>query len=889
MNMDNKIYRFEDGNPKHKHLLGGKGAGLAAMTQMGLPVPPGFTITTRVCREYYEKGRELSTDIWDAVLSEIKVLEEKLNKLFGSKDNPLLLSVRSGASLSMPGMMDTILNLGLNDDTVEGIAKLTTNDRFAWDSYRRFLQSFGKVVLDVPGDLFEEAITHKKALLDIKDDSSFTSSDLKELVKEFKKIINENSKVPFPEDSYLQLKYCIKAVFESWNGQRAIEYRRIYNIPETLGTAVNIMAMVFGNMGMDSATGVAFTRDPSTGEKKFFGEFLPNAQGEDVVAGIRTPHNIELLARDMPQAYSKLLKIAQILETTYRDMQDIEFTIEKGNLFMLQTRVGKRTPMAAIRIAVDMVDEKIITKDEAVLRVTCEEIEKVLHPSIDPKSKVQVIAKGLPASPGAAVGEAVFDADKAVELAKEGRRVILVRPETTPDDVHGIYAAQGVLTSRGGMTSHAAVVTRGMGKPCIVGCEEMKIDLYRRVFTIGDISVNEGEIITIEGGEGKVILGEAPLVMPELGEDFKKLLQYADEFRRLRVHANADTPDDAVKAREFGAQGIGLARTEHMFLGPDRVPIVQEMIMASNSEERNTALLKLLKVQREDFIGILKAMDSLPVTIRLLDPPLHEFLPSPEDLSEEIQHLKAQNVSENDIKVKEILLKKAIDLKEFNPMLGWRGCRLGIVLPEIYEMQVRAIFEAAAYLVEEGNNPIVEVMHPLVGIEKEMDFLSELTHKIALETMEREGVSLNYKVGTMIEIPRAALIADKLAEKAEFFSFGTNDLTQMTFGFSRDDAERKFIPYYLEHNILENNPFEVLDFEGVGKLMELTVKLVKGVRSDMKIGICGEHGGNPKSIEFCHRIGLDYVSCSPFRVPIARFAAAQAFLKEKTQEVSSSV
>lgn len=887
--MDNKIYRFEDGNPKHKHLLGGKGAGLAAMTQMGLPVPPGFTITTRVCREYYEKGRELSTDIWDAVLSEIKVLEEKLNKLFGSKDNPLLLSVRSGASLSMPGMMDTILNLGLNDDTVEGIAKLTTNDRFAWDSYRRFLQSFGKVVLDVPGDLFEEAITHKKALLDIKDDSSFTSSDLKELVKEFKKIINENSKVPFPEDSYLQLKYCIKAVFESWNGQRAIEYRRIYNIPETLGTAVNIMAMVFGNMGMDSATGVAFTRDPSTGEKKFFGEFLPNAQGEDVVAGIRTPHNIELLARDMPQAYSKLLKIAQILETTYRDMQDIEFTIEKGKLFMLQTRVGKRTPMAAIRIAVDMVNEKIITKDEAVLRVTCEEIEKVLHPSIDPKSKVQVIAKGLPASPGAAVGEAVFDADKAVELAKEGRRVILVRPETTPDDVHGIYAAQGVLTSRGGMTSHAAVVTRGMGKPCIVGCEEMKIDLYRRVFTIGDISVNEGEIITIEGGEGKVILGEAPLVMPELGEDFKKLLQYADEFRRLRVHANADTPDDAVKAREFGAQGIGLARTEHMFLGPDRVPIVQEMIMASNSEERNTALLKLLKVQREDFIGILKAMDSLPVTIRLLDPPLHEFLPSPEDLSEEIQHLKAQNVSENDIKVKEILLKKAIDLKEFNPMLGWRGCRLGIVLPEIYEMQVRAIFEAAAYLVEEGNNPIVEVMHPLVGIEKEMDFLSELTHKIALETMEREGVSLNYKVGTMIEIPRAALIADKLAEKAEFFSFGTNDLTQMTFGFSRDDAERKFIPYYLEHNILENNPFEVLDFEGVGKLMELTVKLVKGVRSDMKIGICGEHGGNPKSIEFCHRIGLDYVSCSPFRVPIARFAAAQAFLKEKAQEVSSSV
>lgn len=887
--MDNKIYRFEDGNPKQKHLLGGKGAGLAAMTQMGLPVPPGFTITTRVCREYYEKGRELSTDIWDTVLSEIKVLEEKLNKLFGSKDNPLLLSVRSGASLSMPGMMDTILNLGLNDSTVEGIAKLTTNDRFAWDSYRRFLQSFGKVVLDVPGDLFEEAITHKKALLDIKDDSSFTSSDLKELVKEFKKIINENSKVPFPEDSYLQLKYCIKAVFESWNGQRAIEYRRIYNIPETLGTAVNIMAMVFGNMGMDSATGVAFTRDPSTGEKKFFGEFLPNAQGEDVVAGIRTPHNIELLARDMPQAYSKLLKIAQILETTYRDMQDIEFTIEKGNLFMLQTRVGKRTPMAAIRIAVDMVNEKIITKDEAVLRVTCEEIEKVLHPSIDPKSKVQVIAKGLPASPGAAVGEAVFDADKAVELAKEGRRVILVRPETTPDDVHGIYAAQGVLTSRGGMTSHAAVVTRGMGKPCIVGCEEMKIDLYKRVFTIGDISVNEGEIITIEGGEGKVILGEAPLVMPELGEDFKKLLQYADEFKKLRVHANADTPDDAVKAREFGAQGIGLARTEHMFLGPDRVPIVQEMIMANNSEERNTALLKLLKVQREDFVGILKAMDSLPVTIRLLDPPLHEFLPSPEDLSEEIQHLKAQNVSENEIKVKEILLKKAIDLKEFNPMLGWRGCRLGIVVPEIYEMQVRAIFEAAAYLVEEGNNPIVEVMHPLVGIEKEMDFLSELTHKIALETMEREGVSLNYKVGTMIEIPRAALIADKLAEKAEFFSFGTNDLTQMTFGFSRDDAERKFIPYYLEHNILENNPFEVLDFEGVGKLMELTVKLGKGVRSDMKIGICGEHGGNPKSIEFCHRIGLDYVSCSPFRVPIARFAAAQAFLKEKAQEVSSSV
>ncbi|MBT9164573.1 MAG: Pyruvate, phosphate dikinase [candidate division WS2 bacterium] len=887
--MDKKIYRFEDGNAKQKHLLGGKGAGLAAMTQMGLPVPPGFTITTRVCREYYEKGRELPPDVWDTVLSEIKVLEDKLNKVFGSKDNPLLLSVRSGAPLSMPGMMDTILNLGLNDNTVEGLAKLTANDRFAWDSYRRFLQSFGKVVLDVPGDLFEEAITHQKALLGIKDDSSLASSDLKELVKKFKKIINENSKIPFPEDSYLQLKYCIKAVFESWNGQRAIEYRRIYNIPETLGTAVNIMVMVFGNMGMDSATGVAFTRDPSTGEKKFFGEFLPNAQGEDVVAGIRTPHNLELLARDMPQVYSELLKIAQILENTNRDMQDIEFTIEKGKLFMLQTRVGKRTPIAAIKIAVDMVNEKIITKDEAVLRVTCEEIEKVLHPSIDPRSKVQVIAKGLPASPGAAVGEVVFDADKAVELVKEGHKIILVRPETTPDDVHGIYASQGVLTSRGGMTSHAAVVTRGMGKPCIVGCEEMKIDLYKRVFTVGDISVYEGDIITIEGGEGKVILGEAPLVMPELGEDFKKLLQYADEFRRLRVHANADTPEDAVKAREFGAQGIGLARTEHMFLGPDRVPIVQEMIMAPNNEERNKALLKLLKVQREDFIGILKAMDSLPVTIRLLDPPLHEFLPAVEDLSEEIRHLKAQNPGEEEIKAKEILLKKAIDLKEFNPMLGWRGCRLGIVLPEIYEMQVRAIFEAAAYLVEEGNNPIVEVMHPLVGIEKEMDFLSELTHKIARETMETEGVNLNYKVGTMIEIPRAALIADKLAEKAEFFSFGTNDLTQMTFGFSRDDAERKFIPYYLEHNILENNPFEVLDFEGVGKLMELAVKLGKNVRSNMKIGICGEHGGNPKSVEFCHRIGLDYVSCSPFRVPIARFAAAQAFLKEKTQEVSSSV
>ncbi|MBT9174894.1 MAG: Pyruvate, phosphate dikinase [candidate division WS2 bacterium] len=887
--MDKKICRFEDGNAKQKHLLGGKGAGLAAMTQMGLPVPPGFTITTRVCREYYEKGRELPPDVWDTVLSEIKVLEDKLNKVFGSKDNPLLLSVRSGAPLSMPGMMDTILNLGLNDNTVEGLAKLTANDRFAWDSYRRFLQSFGKVVLDVPGDLFEEAITHQKVLLGIKDDSSLASSDLKELVKKFKKIINENSKIPFPEDSYLQLKYCIKAVFESWNGQRAIEYRRIYNIPETLGTAVNIMVMVFGNMGMDSATGVAFTRDPSTGEKKFFGEFLPNAQGEDVVAGIRTPQEIELLARDMPQVYSELLKIAQILENTNRDMQDIEFTIEKGKLFMLQTRVGKRTPMAAIKIAVDMVNEKIITKDEAILRVTCEEIEKVLHPSIDPRSKVQVIAKGLPASPGAAVGEVVFDADKAVKLVKEGHKIILVRPETTPDDVHGIYASQGVLTSRGGMTSHAAVVTRGMGKPCIVGCEEMKIDLYKRVFTVGDISVYEGDIITIEGGEGKVILGEAPLVMPELGEDFKKLLQYADEFRRLRVHANADTPEDAVKAREFGAQGIGLARTEHMFLGPDRVPIVQEMIMAPNNEERNKALLKLLKVQREDFIGILKAMDSLPVTIRLLDPPLHEFLPAVEDLSEEIRHLKAQNPGEEEIKAKEILLKKAIDLKEFNPMLGWRGCRLGIVLPEIYEMQVRAIFEAAAYLVEEGNNPIVEVMHPLVGIEKEMDFLSELTHKIARETMETEGVNLNYKVGTMIEIPRAALIADKLAEKAEFFSFGTNDLTQMTFGFSRDDAERKFIPYYLEHNILENNPFEVLDFEGVGKLMELAVKLGKNVRSNMKIGICGEHGGNPKSVEFCHRIGLDYVSCSPFRVPIARFAAAQAFLKEKTQEVSSSV
>lgn len=887
--MIKKIYRFEEGNAKQKNLLGGKGAGLAGMTNMGLPVPPGFTITTEVCKEYYDRGEKIPEDVVSQVYEEIKVLENKVQKRFGDEKNPLLLSVRSGAPLSMPGMMDTILNLGLNDRTVEGLAALTNNEWFAWDAYRRFLQSFGKVVIGVEGAIFEEIISHLKSERGITNDTELSIDDLKILVHKFKLEIEKHDGKPFDQDPFNHLFSCIRAVFQSWYNRRAQEYRKIYNIPDTLGTAVNIMVMVFGNMGWDSATGVAFTRNPSTGQKKFYGEYLLNAQGEDVVSGARTPKSIDYLSQELPEAYLELVKIAKILEEHNRDMQDIEFTIERGKLYMLQTRTGKRTPQAAIKIAVDLVEEGLISKEEALMRVSCDEVERFMHPSIDTSQNNVVIAKGLPASPGAAVGQVVFDSDKAVELKEKGLEVILVRPETTPDDVHGMYASEGILTSRGGMTSHAAVVTRGMGKPCVVGCEEIKINLQERYFLANGYRIEEGDFITIDGGEGEVILGKVKLVQPSFSYEFKKLLEYADSIRKLRVHANADTPQDALKAREFGAQGIGLARTEHMFLGPDRVSIVQKMIMAHNLEERVEALNELLTIQREDFTGILEAMDGLPVTIRLLDPPLHEFMPSSEELAEEIRLMKEKGESEEKIREKEIIYRKALELKEFNPMLGWRGCRLGIVLPEIYEMQVRAIFEAAAILLRKGLNPIVEIMHPLVGIYNEMVNLAEMTHRIASETMKRENVQLNYKVGTMIEIPRAALIADKIAEKAEFFSFGTNDLTQMTFGFSRDDAERIFLPFYTDNGILKVNPFMSLDQEGVGKLMEMAVNLGRKTRPNMKIGICGEHGGDPASIEFCHHLGLDYVSCSPYRLPIARLAAAQSVLREKIKEVSSSV
>ncbi|MHB8985143.1 MAG: pyruvate, phosphate dikinase [Eubacteriales bacterium] len=870
------VYFFNEGSAGMKNLLGGKGAGLAEMTNIGLPVPPGLIITTEACKDFTSLGQKFPNGLEDEVREKFKELEKQLNKYFGDDKNPLMVSVRSGAPVSMPGMMDTVLNLGLNDRTVESLAARTGDERFALDCYRRFINMFGDVVMGLEHHKFERILDRQKEKAGVRYDNELSAANWREVICEFKKLIERETGRSFPQEPMEQLFMSVFAVFNSWDNDRAIVYRKINKIPDDLGTAVNIQAMVFGNMGPDSGTGVAFTRNPSTGEKKLYGEYLINAQGEDVVAGIRTPQPIAALEKDLPEVYQQFSNVCQLLDKHYRNMQDIEFTIERGKLWVLQTRNGKRTAQAAIKIAVDMVKEGLISKDEAVLRVEPGQLDQLLHRRIDPNAKLDVIAKGLPASPGAASGIVVLDADQAEKLGEEGKKLILVRTETTPDDIHGIVAAQGILTSRGGMTSHAAVVARGMGKPCVCGCEALRIDYDNNEFRVGDLVVRQGDIISIDGASGSVIMGEVPMIDPELSPEFKELLNWADEIRTLGVRANADTPFDAAKAREFGAAGIGLTRTEHMFMAQERLPIVQEMIMANSTEERDAALDKLLPMQQDDFYGIFKAMDGLPVTIRFLDPPLHEFLPNAEDLMVEITRLRLTGGGQHELRAKEEILKKVRVLHEFNPMLGHRGCRLGITFPEVYAMQARAIFRAMARLIKEGFHPVVEIEIPLVIDVNELAFLRRLVEQVAEEEMERAEIKFHYMVGTMIEVPRAALLADEVAREAEFFSFGTNDLTQTTLGFSRDDAEGKFLHTYIDKKILPDNPFVVIDRKGVGKLMRMCVELGRKVNPDLLIGICGEHGGEPNSIEFCHIVGLDYVSCSPFRVPIARLAAAQA-------------
>jgi len=874
-----------EGGKELKDLLGGKGSGLAEMTNIGIPVPPGFTITTQVCNTFYKKDMKLSRELDKELKENMSKLEKIYGAKFGEISNSLLLSVRSGAKFSMPGMMDTVLNLGLNDKTVQGLIKKTKNERFAYDSYRRFIQMFGNVVMGLDKSEFEEIIQKKKEDKDIKLDTSLTVEDLKQIIQRYKNIIRRKTGEEFPQDSYKQLEMAIEAVFKSWNNPRAITYRRLNNIPGDLGTAVNIQTMVFGNMGENSCTGVGFTRNPSTGEKRFYGEYLINAQGEDVVAGIRTPKPIEELEKEMPRVYKELKEITAKLEKHFRDIQDFEFTVQQGKLYMLQTRTGKRTAPAAVKIAVDMVKEKLLTKQEALMRIEPAQLDQLLHKRIDPKAQINVIARGLAASPGAATGKVVFTAEDAVKLAQVGEKVILVRQETNPDDIHGMAVAQGILTARGGMTSHAAVVARGMGKCCVSGCEEIKVNEQRKVFTIGGLVIRERDIISLNGSTGEVISGEVPTIEPELTGEFGEFMKWADEVRKLKVRTNADIPKDAAQAMKFGAEGIGLCRTEHMFFAKDRLPIVQEMILAQNQAERELALEKLLPFQKSDFKGLFETMKGYPVTIRTLDPPLHEFLPNREDLMVEIAVMKTKEEDEEKIQEKEKLLARIEELHEFNPMLGHRGCRLGIVYPEITQMQARAIFEAAGELAKAGKTAVPEVMIPLVSNVEEFRNQKEIVVKVAEETMKKYKVKIKYLVGTMIEIPRACLTADEIASEAEFFSFGTNDLTQTVYGFSRDDSG-KFVKYYLEHKILPKDPFVSIDINGVGQLMELGVQKGREARPDLKIGICGEHGGDPDSILLCHRLGLDYVSCSPFRVPIARLSAAQAALGRISKEVT---
>lgn len=868
-----------EGTAEMRNLLGGKGANLAEMTSLGIPVPPGFTITTEVCTLYYDNDRQWPEGLEDQLKEHLGRLEEAMGAKFGDSKNPLLVSVRSGARVSMPGMMDTVLNLGLNSETVAGLIESTGNERFAYDAYRRFIQMFGNVVMGMDHSDFEAILDAKKKECGVQLDADLDADAFKDVVASFKTKVKERKGVDFPEDPMVQLRMAINAVFDSWNNPRAETYRKLHDIPSHWGTAVNVQAMVFGNMGEDSGTGVAFTRDPSTGENKYYGEYLRNAQGEDVVAGIRTPNPIAELENDMPEIYTELTAIFERLEKHYRDMQDVEFTIQQGRLFILQTRNGKRTAAAAVKTAVDMVGEGLITKEEAIMRVDPSQLNQLLHNRIDPKAERKVIAKGLAASPGAAVGAVVFSADRAEELAAEGQKVILVRLETSPDDIHGMAVAQGILTARGGMTSHAAVVARGMGKCCVAGCEAIKVYEKEAKFVVDGVEVKEGDFISLDGSTGEVMLGKMPTIEPELTGEFQTLMTWADEIRVLGVRTNADTPKDAHTAVNFGAEGIGLCRTEHMFFAEDRLPIVQDMILAASKEEREKALEKLLPMQKQDFIGIFREMKNLPVTIRLLDPPLHEFLPKYEELLVEVTKLRATGGSEEEITRLEDLISKVEGLKELNPMLGHRGCRLGVTYPEIYEMQVRAIFEAAVEVSKEGYSIIPEIMIPLVGHINEFARMKESCEKVAKEVMDETGVKLDYMVGTMIELPRAVLTADKIGEAAEFFSFGTNDLTQTTFGFSRDDVESKFLPYYLENNVLEKNPFEVLDVDGVGQLVKMGVEKGRSANPNLKVGICGEHGGEPSSVEFCHNVGLDYVSCSPYRVPIARLAAAQSQVK----------
>jgi len=873
------VYSFEEGNTNLRNLLGGKGADLAEMTRLELPVPPGITITTEACN-FYSTQKKFPQGLEQEIVQKMKVLELKSGKRFGDNEKPLLVSVRSGAPISMPGMMDTVLNLGLNDKTVQGLAQQTKDRRFAYDAYRRFIQMFGKVVLGAKAEHFEEIINSHKKRLHVSADVDLDAETIVEIVTAFKELIWEETRTAFPEEPLEQLKMAIAAVFESWNGRRAAIYRHANKIPDTLGTAVNIQTMVFGNLGSDSGTGVCFTRNPSTGEPILFGEFLANAQGEDVVAGIRTPKPIVDLQKGFPKTHQQLLTLCQLLEHHFKDMQDIEFTVEKGKLFLLQTRSGKRTAPAAIRIAVDMTNEGLLTKQESLLRVLPSHVEQLVHRQIDPNYNVKPIATGLPASPGAATGKVIFDTDEAHRLGLMGQSVILVREETTPEDIHGMIAAMGVLTSRGGMTSHAAVVARGMGKPAVVGCEQIRIDPVAETFTSSSILVKKNDVLTVDGTTGNVLLGVVPTIEPTLSSHARQLLGWADEVRMLGVRANVDTPESATKAREFGAGGIGLCRTERMFNAQDRLPIVQEMILATTEAERRGALEKLKPLQKEDFKRIFRSMHDLPVTIRLLDLPLHEFLPKFEDLVEETSSLKATGTSSDLLESEERMLRKLMTLGEHNPMLGHRGCRLAISHPEIYEMQIGAIFEAACELLKEGIKVQVEIMLPLVGEANEIGFLRPKIVSTAEKVMHESGSKVEYKVGTMIEVPRAALTADEIARFTEFFSFGTNDLTQATFAFSRDDAEAKFLKDYLDNGILSVDPFEVLDRKGVGKLMRLAVEGGRQSNPQLKVGICGEHGGEPSSVEFCHQMHLDYVSCSPYRVPVARLVAAQAVARE---------
>ena len=875
--MTKYVYLFKEGNASMRNLLGGKGANLAEMTKIGLPVPQGFTVSTEACTRYYEDGKTIGEDIVEQIYAALAETEKVCGKKFGDLENPFLVSVRSGARASMPGMMDTILNLGLNDVAVKGLANLTENERFAYDSYRRFIQMFSDVVMEIPKSFFERVLDEIKESKGAKYDTDLNAEDMKEIVVRFKEIYKEKMGVEFPQDPKVQLMEAIKAVFRSWDNPRAIYYRRMNDIPSDWGTAVNVQSMVFGNMGNTSGTGVAFTRDPSTGEKKLYGEYLINAQGEDVVAGIRTPQKIETLQQVMPEVYEQFVNIAQTLENHYRDMQDMEYTIERGKLYMLQTRNGKRTAAAALKIAVDLVNEGMITTDEAILKVEPKQLDSLLHPQFDAVAlkKAKEIAMGLAASPGAACGMVYFTAEEATAAAKTGKKVVLVRLETSPEDIEGMAHAQGILTARGGMTSHAAVVARGMGTCCVAGCGALRVDEEAKTATVGDVVFHEGDWMSIDGSTGKVYAEAIPTVDASVSGDFATLMSWADAARKLGVRTNADNPHDAAVAVKYGAEGIGLCRTEHMFFEASRIADMRQMILSETEEQRREALAKLLPYQKADFKGMYKALEGRPMTVRYLDPPLHEFLPA-KNMTEEIEALAKELGTTTDK-----IIAKIDELHEFNPMMGFRGCRLAVRYPEIAEMQTRAVIEAAIEVKQEDGYDIhPEIMIPLVGEVKELAYVKKVVLDTAKKVMEEKGVELEIKVGTMIEIPRAAVTADEIAKEAQFFSFGTNDLTQMTFGFSRDDAG-KFLGAYYDKKIYESDPFARLDQNGVGKLVQMAVKLGKQTRPDIKLGICGEHGGDPSSVMFCHKVGLNYVSCSPFRVPIARLAAAHAAILEK--------